>query len=117
MTSLILWRLLKYVGLLLIAAGTAGAFAPERLELRRRLVHGLATAGLAITWIAGFGLMRAAGWSMKAPWIGGSIILLLAWYQAVMWAVETDERRQPKWAIVASLPLLAALVLMVVRPG
>jgi hypothetical protein len=116
-TALLVWRFVKFCGLLLVAGATAGAFLPERLATRQRMVYALGCAGLAVTWIAGYGLLRTAGWSMAAPWIGPSILLSVVWLYVLAWAVEREERRRPRWAIAASLPLVIVLALMVFRPG
>ena len=116
MTALLVWRFVKYVALLLVAGGTAGAFAAERPDVRQWMVYGVATSGLALTWVAGFGLIRTAGWSMRAPFIGGSIVLSLAWLAVLVWTVERPERRTSLWLGVTVAPLLGALALMVFRP-
>ena len=77
MISLLLFRFFKYAALLMLAGATAGAFLPERDEVRKRMVYGVGTAGLALTWIAGFGLLRHGGFSMGAPWIAGPVAAIL----------------------------------------
>ncbi|MCA9695351.1 MAG: hypothetical protein KC636_37575 [Myxococcales bacterium] len=117
LTSVLAWRLIKFIALLLAAAGTAGAFLPERLELRQRSVYGLATVGLALLWIAGMGLVRAGGYSLGTPWLAGSTLLSIVWLQLLASAVERPERRSLGWALASTLALVAALALMVLRPG
>jgi len=117
LTSILLFRFLKYTALLMLAAATAGAFLPEREATRQRAVYGLGTVGLALTWMAGFGQLRHGGFSMGAPWITGPVLLSIAWFHTLVWSVESPERRRPVWAAVASGLLLAALALMIVRPG
>ncbi len=117
MTVILLYRFIKTVAILLLAAATAGAFVPEQARTRQRMVYGMGTVGLALTWIAGFGLLRSTGASMAAPWIAGSVVLSVVWFHAVVWAVEQPQRRQARWALAASLPLLAAVGLMVFRPA
>lgn len=117
MIALLLFRFFKTVALLMLAAATTGAFVPESIETRQRMVYGVGTAGLALTWISGFGLLRHAGLSIGTPWIAGATLLSVGWFAIVVVAVERPPRRGPAWAAAAILVLLAALALMVVRPG
>ncbi len=117
MTSILLFRFFKYTALLMLAAATAGAFLPEQETTRKRAVYLLGTVGLALTWMAGFGLLRNGGVSMGAPWITGPVLLSIAWFHTLVWSVESPKRRRPLWAGVASALLLTALALMIVRPG
>ena len=116
-SALLLWRFLKFVGLLAVAGATAGAFLPERLHTRQRIVYLVATPGLALTWIAGYGLLKVMGWSMGAPWVGPSILLSVGWLYVLATAVERDERRTWRWFVYAAIPLLVVLALMTFRPG
>ena len=114
---MLIWRLLKYIALMLIAVGTTGAFAGRAPAERQRFVYLVATAGLALMWVSGFGLLRTAGYSMRAPFIGGGVALSLVWFYVLVRAVEDPEPRGPMWIGAAALPLLGALALMVFRPG
>lgn len=117
MTALLVWRFLKFLGVVVMAGATAGAFLPESLTTRQRIVYAIATPGLALTWIAGYGLLKAMGWSMGAPWIGPSILLSVAWLYVLATAVERPDRRSWGWFLYAASPLLVVLALMTFRPG
>lgn len=117
MSALLWWRFFKFVGVLLVAGATAGAFLPERLESRQRIVYAVGTPGLALTWIAGYGLVQTMGWTMGARWLGPSMLLSVGWLYVLATAVETAERRNSKWFFYAAVPLLAVVALMTFRPG
>lgn len=117
MIAILSFRFFKWVALLMLAGTTAGAFLPDDHGVRQRMVYGLGTAGLALTWLSGFGLLRTGGWSLSAPWIAGSVVLSVAWLHTLVWTVEKPSRRRPRWAAVAIVQLLLALALMVFRPG
>jgi hypothetical protein len=117
LTTLLVWRFLKFLGLVTIAGATAGAFLPENQATRQRIVYLVATPGLALTWIAGYGLLKTAGWSMGAPWIGPSILLSVAWLYLLATAVERPDRRSWRWFLYAVSPLVVVLALMTFRPG
>lgn len=117
MTIVLIWRMLKFVALLGLPGATVGAFASADLDTRQRWVYWLGTPSLALTWIAGFGLVRVGGISLGSPWIGSSVLLSVLWLHVLAWSVESDERREPKWAVAAAGCLLLALALMVFRIG
>jgi len=110
------WRLVKFIALLLVGAGWIGAFAPPDLATRQRAVYLLATPGLLLSWLAGFGLARQLDVSLGERWISASMLIALASYQVVVWAVEREGRRSPLLAALALGGLVAVVALMVVRP-
>lgn len=116
-SALLIWRFLKFIGLVALAGATAGAFLPERLHTRQLVVYLVATPGLALTWIAGYGLLKTTGVSMGAPWIGPSILLSVGWLYILATAVERADRRTWRWFLYAAAVLLVVLALMTFRPG
>lgn len=90
------WRLLKFLGIALFTAGLAGAFARSQ---RRRLVsvHVVATLGLATTWLAGYGLTKISGASIRDPWVLTSLFAsLLALHEA---AAMAERPRVLAWNV------------------
>src|SRR4051812_4306227 len=49
-------HLLKFIGVMLLAGGTVGSFVASEPSARKRAVHGLASPGLLLTWLAGYSL-------------------------------------------------------------
>lgn len=76
------WRLLKFLGIGLFTAGLGATFS--RAQSRRLwAVHIIATLGLGITWMAGFGLTKISGATIRDPWILTSLFAsLLALHEA-----------------------------------
>jgi hypothetical protein len=110
-------RLIKFVGVALLAAGTIGGLLPRDLEDRQRAVYALATPGLLLTWLAGYGLAKATSISLGSTWISSSMLLGLVGFQLLAWAVEREGRRKA-WVAIATIAALSSVfALMVVRPG
>lgn len=117
MSTWLLLRFVKMAALALLGAGIGGALLPRDLADRRRAVYALATPGLVLTWLAGFGLARESGISLGSPWISASIVLGIGLFQLIVWAVEREGRRRRWVAALAIAALLATLGLMVTKPG
>ncbi len=117
MSLYVVLKLLKWIGVLAFTAGVAGAVLPHALADRRRAAHWLATPGIVLMWMGGYGLTREAGISMGSAWVAGAMLLSLVTLQAVVWGVERAERGRALVGGVAVITLLASLVLMVARPG
>lgn len=117
MSTWLLLRFVKMAALALLGAGIAGAFLSRDLEERRRAVYALATPGLILTWLAGFGLARETQVSLGSTWISASILVGLGLFQLVVWAVEREGRRTRWVAALAIVALLGAVGLMVAKPG
>jgi len=130
MTTWWLWlRFLKLVGVLAFAMGIGGALMGESTRRRQRAAYWLATPGFLLTALAGFGMVRATGASLGAPWISGALVLSLLALDLTVAHAEPVEPGQPGQpgqpgrsrspvrvvSILASLA--AALALMIWRPG
>lgn len=112
-----LMRATKFVGLLLLGAGAAGALAPTPLAARQRAVHRVFTAGFLLTWLGGWAMARAQGVPLGAPWVLGAMAGSLAAFQSLAWVVEAESRPQRAAGAIAAGGLLLAVGLMVWRPG
>jgi hypothetical protein len=108
-------RLVKWVGLLLLGGGVAGALGQSSLDARRRAVYRLATPGFFLLWLAGFGLARQTATSLGSPWISASLLSSLLMLQALAWSVERPGRERAATFLV-TLPLAVTLLLMVLQP-
>lgn len=107
----------KLLSVAVFFAGTVGAFLPEGLRDRRRAAYALAGPGLGATWASGFALAWAREISPLSWWIVASILLSLFSIQVVLWAAAKEGRRSLGAALAAIVPLVACVVLMVLRPG
>ncbi|MCK6525195.1 hypothetical protein L6R49_27635, partial [Myxococcota bacterium] len=67
------------------------------------------------TWLFGYAMMKAGGYSMGAPWISASLLTSLGSLLALTRVVEQD-RPAPLSSVVAVLGLAATVALMVFRP-
>ena len=117
MSKWLAWRLLKFLGVAAWTAGIGGAVFSR--DQRRRLwsVHVLATAGLLVCWIAGYGMAKISGAGLGDAWVATS---LLASFLCIHEACAVAQRpRVLPWnvgALVATF--LCAVGAMVVRaPG
>ncbi len=116
-TAWIAWRVVKWVGVLLFAAGVLGGVMARDVEDRRRAVYAAATPGFIVAWVAGWNLLREAGVSMGSAWVSAGLVLSLVTLQAVVWGVERAGRPRVLVTAVALGSLLANVALMTARPG
>ena len=110
-------RLVTWAGFAAWSAGAIGAVGEGPLATRRQWVYRWATPGFVLLWVAGWGLARASGVSLGAPWITVAMVASLLQLQGMVWAVAR-EGRGAGWVRVAVGVLFAATVLaMTLRPG
>lgn len=117
MSALFLLKLIKWLGVVAFSAGLIGAVLPRDLADRQAAAYWLATPGIVLVWLGGFGLTKLTHISMGSPWLSASMLLSLVALQAVVWGVERAERGRAAVAVVAVVALVATLALMVTRPG
>jgi len=115
MSAVHAWWSLKHLASALMLAGLLGGAALADGAERQRAVYALATPGLLLTWIAGYGVMRHLGHSLSAPWISLALLSSLAALAAAAWSVEQQGRRAAGW--LAVVLYVATVVVMVLRPG
>ena len=113
-TAWIVWRIVKFAGLTIFAAGIAGAATSPNPRSRFVLAHWVAPLGLVLTWTGGYGLLKLLGRSLLEPWIlvswGASFV---AWHGAVL-ASYRGAFRRPAAALVV-FGFFSALGAMVLR--
>ncbi|HEY0468292.1 MAG TPA: hypothetical protein VGC79_29045 [Polyangiaceae bacterium] len=107
-------HLLKFIGIMLLAGGALGSFLAREPAVRARAVHGIASPGLLLTWLAGYLLSLILGISASELWIVGGLMLSFAAHVALVLSAS----RTPSPAGIAAVfaPLLCTLTLMVFRP-
>lgn len=98
MTLLVL-KLVKYIGIALFAAGGFSAFFSHHTRQRSFAAHWVTSFGFLLTWIAGYGMMKSMGLKMSVPWIYNSLVASLLTLSAILFSVGRS-----KWS-----PLLGAL--------
>lgn len=110
-----LLHLLKFIGVLLYGGGLVAAFVAETRKERQRAVHGVASPGLLVTWVAGYLLTLELGISLGELWVVVGLALSLA-SQLALVASLRHARATRADVLSAALPLLLVLVAMVFRP-
>ena len=114
MSTWVILRIVKLLAVGLFAAGAVGAgFATHQ---RDRITAAFWCAGPAfiVTWIAGFAMMKSAGHSLAAPWIGLVMFTSLMGFHHSVLAARKPERRAP-FAGLASGWLVGSIVAMTIR--
>jgi len=108
--------LLKWVGVLTFVTGLAGAFLLRDPTQQRQAAMWLATPGLVLTWLGGYGLLEEHGFSLRSTWVIGALLITMALLHLALAAVRQPRSR---WLFggVAAVLLLGNLILMVERPG
>ena len=109
-----LLRLLKFIGIVLLAGGTLGSFLASTSADRKRAVHSVASPGLLLTWLAGYLLSLNLGVSLGELWTLGGLVLSTAAHVALI--RSASQARTPVNVASVAVPLFLVLVLMVFRP-
>jgi hypothetical protein len=118
MIALYPWlRFAKVLGVAMLFAGTIGAVLPRDLADRRRFAYAVAGPGFGLTWASGFALVSMLEVGVLTWRVCGGIALSLFSIQVVLYAVGKEGRRTPLVALLALAPLVAAVALMVWKPG
>lgn len=110
-----LLHLLKFSGVILFGGGVVASFVAKSKGERQRAVHGFASAGLAMTWLAGYLLTVQLGIPLSEPWILGGLGFSFLSQIALVRSVGHEPVSAGDRA-AALLPLFLVLVLMVFRP-
>jgi hypothetical protein len=110
-------RFAKFVGILAFGMGIAGALMGGSAAQRQRAAYWLATPGFLLTALAGFGMTKATGASLGAPWIAGSLLLSLVALDLTVRSVEPGRPRSLARVVAIMGALVIILALMVWRPG
>lgn len=110
----LVFRLLKFLGLALFAAGLGGSVLATRQRDRLFAAHNVATPGLFLTWMGGYGLLKSTGVSMGEPWVGAAILTSLTALHGATLAARLPSPR-PVTGALAAAGFTAATALMVLR--
>lgn len=110
-------RFAKFVGMLAFGMGIGGALLGGTGPQRQRAAYWLATPGFLLTALAGFGLVKASGASLGAPWIAGSLLLSLLALDLTIRSVEPGRPLSVARVVGIVGALVAVMALMVWRPG
>ncbi len=106
---------LKFVGIMVLAAGLGAAFICTARQDRKLAVHRVASPGLLMTWLCGYVLLLLSGWPLFELWVVGGFVLSLVAHTILVYSVERD-RRGLSPLMMSSLPLVLVVGLMVLRP-
>lgn len=115
MTSYHLLHLLKFVGVSLFGGGMVASFVVSSPVERRRAVHGVASPGLVLTWLAGYLLTLQLGIPLGELWVLGGLLASFVAQLALLQSAARDTVGSGV-RLRAAIPLLLVLVLMVFRP-
>ena len=109
-------RLLKWFGLSMWAIGIHQVMVSPRQEDRLKGLYGFTAFGFALTWTAGWAMMKALGYPMNAPWILLSMLFGLISLGGSFLRAFSDSRGQVYNAIL-SIGFTLSIASMVVRTG
>jgi hypothetical protein len=109
--------LAKHAGIFVLCAGIGGALAGGARAQRQWAAYWLATPGFVLTALAGFGMVKATGASLGAPWIAGALLFALGALDLTIRSVEPGRPPSAVRVLGIAGALAAALVLMIWRPG
>jgi len=107
----------KFVGVFVLCTGIGGALVAGGRAQRQWAAYWVATPGFVLTMAAGFGMAKATGVSLGAPWISGALLLALVALELTVRSVEPGRERTLGYALGIAGALAATLVLMIWRPG
>jgi len=114
MLTLTIWKFVKYIGLSLYAAGLYNAFAGASTRERSFAAHWVGAAGLLLLWVAGYGMMKTMGHSLRTVWILVPMLASLVAFGAALASVGATKLRP--WLGVAGVAGFAiSLIAMVFR--
>lgn len=109
MTSWIVFRLLKFLGLALLSLGVLGPVFTAEREQRSRL-YSVAAVGWLLVWLSGYGLLKAKGLQLSEDWATAGLVWSAVAVSCALAAVE-----RPAVAGLGAYALVAGLVPMVQR--
>ena len=114
---MIVYRLLivaKFIGVVVFGGGLVGRFLARDEASRRLAIHAVASPGLMLVWLAGYGLTVTLGVALTEMWIIGGLVFSLA-SQIALVAFGKRET-SPLVIATSSIPLVVVLFLMAFRP-
>lgn len=112
MSSYLLWRVLKFVGLALFGSGVLAGLIRDPDD-RARVGFIGATAGWMLSYTAGWGLIQTTAAEMREPWVSAGIVFSLVAFVA---AVGAAGSAKPKlWTAASVGALVASTSVMTLR--
>ena len=117
MTSILIWKLIKWMALAMWIAGAFKVVDHPSQKHRLQGLYGLLIWGFAGTWLSGWGLMKSLAFTMKEPWISWSMLWgLISLSASFGLAFQSMEGWFAKLSRIAVLGgLLSAMGIMVFK--
>ncbi len=116
METILLWRFIKWLGLLLWGMGVHSVMVNTDSNQKMKALYAFTISGFALTWMSGWMMMKHAGYSMGASWISNAMLLGLVSLTGTFLSAFLSTRRLT-WNVLSTVGLFAAIGLMVVRTG
>ncbi|MCB9638840.1 MAG: DUF3817 domain-containing protein [Myxococcales bacterium] len=113
MSAWLIWRMVKWMALLVWMGGVLGVLQGTSRKERMKSL-GWATTGLVGVWFAGYLLMKLSGRTLREPWILWSLVSSLV---SLLFTSRVAHRDRTSW-LDASLVMggfFAGIALMVLR--
>lgn len=105
---------LKFLGVVVFGGGVVARFLVRDAEVRRRAIHAVASPGLILVWVAGYGLCVTLDVALTELWILGGLVFSLAAQVALVAFGKRDA--SPLVVAASALPIVVVLFLMAFRP-
>ena len=107
---------LKFLSVFGFVGGAFVAFMSADFDARKRAARLVASPCLIIVWAAGYALLVLAGLPLFELWVVASVFLSLVANTALAFVVTRGARGLGA-ALWVALPVVAIVVLMVLRPS
>jgi hypothetical protein len=108
-------KVIKFLAVMAYAGGLAGCFVARDEAARRAAVHRVASPALLAVWCAGYALAWSLGVSLFELWIVAAFVLSILANVALVYSVSRGRRTLGAF-VACALPIVATVVIMVVRP-
>ncbi|MDP1920999.1 MAG: hypothetical protein Q8L14_32460 [Myxococcales bacterium] len=116
MSSYLLLRFFKFLGVALLFAGTVGTFSAKDLDARRTWAELHAAPGFVLTWMVGLAVATTTGVNPMVSWVVIAALSSTVSLLAVLTQAHLVERRHLGLSVLAAAGFLAALASMVWKP-
>ena len=107
---------LKFLSVMGFAGGAIAALLSTDVGARKHAVHRVASPSLLVVWLCGYGLVLVRGWPLFELWIVASVLLSL-WANGMLAYCVARNRRGTGAFLKTALPVVAIVVLMVLKPS
>lgn len=116
LSSYLLLRFLKFVGVAVFFAGVVGTFRATDVSGRRRWAEGHAAPGFVLTWLMGLGLASTTGATLAQPWIVIGAVMGTTSVLATLAQAHLAKEKSRSLSAVGSLSFITSLAAMVWKP-